>query len=484
MSEVSSPWEVVIGLEVHAQLLTRSKAFCACSTRYGAPPNTQVCPVCMALPGALPVYNREAAALACRAALALGSTVRRESVFARKNYFYPDLPKGYQISQYEEPLAEGGAVPIEVSGVHREIRLTRIHVEEDAGKNFHEDDGSSRVDLNRAGVPLIEIVSEPDLRSAEEAMAYVKSLRQILRWLSVCDGNMEEGSLRCDANVSVRPRGREAFGTKVEVKNMNSVRFVGRAIQFEVARHIEVLEAGGQIHQETRTFDAARGETVFMRSKEQAHDYRYFPDPDLPPLRLSESFLEEVRESVRELPHLRAQRFQEEWGLSAYDAQVLTQERGISDFFQEAVEKAGGASRAKKVANWMMGEVLRKLNEEGGEAGKLPLRPAHLATLVELAEKGEISGPAVRQVFEEVWKTGEDPVDVLDRLGLRSLSDTGMLDEAIRSAFVKNPKEYQRLAGGEDKLVGFFMGQVMKETSGKGEPRKVQERIRVLLREG
>jgi aspartyl-tRNA(Asn)/glutamyl-tRNA(Gln) amidotransferase subunit B len=476
-----SDFQVVLGLEVHAQLLTRSKIFCGCSTAFGGEPNTRTCPVCLGLPGALPALNRRVVELAVRTGLALGCTVKPKSVWARKNYFYPDLPKGYQISQYELPVCEGGGVPIGVDGRERVVRLVRIHMEEDAGKNLHDvaGDGASGVDLNRAGVPLLEIVSAPDLFSVDEAIEYLKSLRAILMYLGVNDGNLEEGSFRCDANVSVRPRGSEKLGTRCELKNMNSFRFLRQAIDYEVRRQVEVVESGGAVEQETRLFDPQRGETRSMRSKEEAHDYRYFPEPDLPPLLVDQALVEAARKTLPELPRARAARYQRELGLSPYDAALITAERGLADFFEATLAAAGrGAETAKKAANWLNGEAARLANETGLAPRDWKLTPAGLAALLGLLEAGTIAGPAAKQVFEEAFRTGADPVEVVRQRGLSQVTDEAAIQAAVDAALAGSPAEVERYRKGEVKLLGFFVGKVMKAMKGAASPAVVNAVLR------
>ena len=477
-------FQVVLGLEVHAQLLTRSKIFCGCSTEFGGEPNAHVCPVCLGLPGALPSLNERVIELAVRAGLALGCEIRPRSVFARKNYFYPDLPKGYQISQYELPICEGGGLEIPgEGGAEKRVRLVRIHLEEDAGKNVHDaSPGHSGVDLNRAGVPLLEIVSEPDLRSADEAVEYLRSLRAILVWLGVNDGNMQEGSLRCDANVSVMPRGSARLGTRCELKNMNSFRFLRQAIDFEARRQVEILEGGGTIVQETRLFDPERGETRSMRSKEEAHDYRYFPEPDLPPLVVPPELVERVRSELPELPRARAARYQRELGLSAYDARLVVSDRAGADFFDSAVAAAGGgAENAKKVANWMNGELARLANEAGLEPAAWRIRPAQLAAVVRLVEQGTVGGPGAKAVLEEVFRTGAEPDEVVRAKGLAQVSDAGALEAAVDAVLAASPAEVERYRAGNRKLMGFFVGQVMKATKGKANPAVVNALLEMKL---
>ncbi len=479
-----SDFQVVIGLEVHAQLLTRSKIFCGCSTEFGSEPNTHTCPVCLGLPGVLPVLNEKVVEFAVKTGLALGCEIRRKSVFARKNYFYPDLPKGYQISQYELPVCEGGAVEITVGGEERRIRLVRIHMEEDAGKNLHDvsPDGSSGVDLNRAGVPLLEIVSEPDLRSVEEAIEYLKSLRAILMYLGVNDGNLQEGSFRCDANVSVMRKGAEKLGTRCEIKNMNSFRFLRAAIDYEVRRQVELVEGGGQVDQETRLFDPDRGETRSMRSKEEAHDYRYFPEPDLPPLVVEDALVERARGELPELPRARAARYQGDLGLSAYDAGLLVAERSVAEFFEAALAlMPKGKDGAKKLANWMNGEVARLANERNEGPGTWKLTPAALASVLRLLEAQTIGGPGAKQVLEEVFRTGADPEEIVRAKGLAQVSDSSAIEAAVDKVLAATATEVGRYRAGNKKLLGFFVGQVMKETKGKGNPQVVNALLKKKL---
>ena len=480
-----SDFQVVLGLEVHAQLLTRSKIFCGCSTAFGAAPNTQVCPVCLGLPGALPVLNAAVVEMAIRAGLALGCEIQQKSVFARKNYFYPDLPKGYQISQYELPICVGGVVEIAVGGEARRIRLTRIHMEEDAGKNVHDVAAAgSGVDLNRAGVPLLEIVSEPDLRSIDEAIAYLKTLRAILMALGVNDGNLQEGSFRCDANVSVMPKGATKLGTRCELKNMNSFRFLRQAIDYEVRRQVELVEAGGKVDQETRLFDPDRGETRSMRSKEEAHDYRYFPEPDLPPVVVDDALVERVRRELPELPRARSARYQRELGLSAQDAELLVSDKGIADFFEATLAAYGGAAEgAKRAANWLTGDLARLANELGVEPGAWRIAPAQLAAILRLQDAQTIGGPGAKQVVEEVFRTGADPAAVVREKGLAQVSDEGAIEAAVDRVLAASPSEVERYRGGNKKLLGFFVGQVMKETRGKGNPAVVNALLKRKLGE-
>ncbi len=467
-----SAWEVVIGLEVHARLLTRTKIFCSCSIAFGAEPNTNVCPVCLGYPGALPVLNARAAELAMRMAIATGCTVHEESIFARKNYFYPDLPKGYQISQFDRPIATNGRV----RAGSLEVKLSRIHLEEDAGKLMHHAD-VSLVDLNRAGTPLIEIVTEPDLHSAEEAIAYLTRLRQLLMYTEVCDGNMEEGSLRCDANVSVRRPG-EPLGTRTEVKNLNSFRFLGRAIEFEVERQIKVIEGGGTITLETRLFDPAANETRVMRTKEEAHDYRYFPDPDLEPLRVSPGEIEAVRAALPILPHVRSERYQSEYGLTAIDAEMLVVSRDLADYFESTVVESGSARHA---ANWVRNEVLRLLNELKIEIAAFRVTPALLGALIRMANAGEISGKIAKEVFEEMANSGEAPESIVARKGLAQVSDPAMIREAAQRVLERHPAQVAEYRAGQTKLFGFLVGALMKEMRGKANAELANSVLRDLL---
>jgi len=461
-------YEVVIGLEVHAQMLTGTKIFCGCSTQFGSEPNTQTCEVCIGMPGVLPVLNRKALEFAIRTGLAMNCTISPYSRFARKNYFYPDLPKGYQISQYEHPICEHGHVEIMVDGVLKRIGITRIHMEEDAGKNIHEGGGNySFVDLNRTGVPLMEIVSEPDIRSPREASEYMKKLRAILRYLGVCDGNMEQGSLRCDANVSIRPAGQKEFGTRAEVKNINSFRFVEKALEYEIKRQVRVLQEGGKVIQETRLWDSAKGITESMRSKEEAHDYRYFPEPDLVPIMADERWISEIRAGLPELPDARRGRFVSEYGLPEYDADLLTSEKAVAEWFEEAV-KSGG--QPKTVSNWMMGELMRLLNEENKQIDECLLRPARLAGMLLLIEKGTISGKIAKTVFEEMYRTGKDAGEIVREKGLLQISDESAIEKAVDEIIAKHPGEADRYRAGDEKLLGFFVGQVMKTMKGKANP--------------
>jgi aspartyl-tRNA(Asn)/glutamyl-tRNA(Gln) amidotransferase subunit B len=469
-------YQAVIGLEVHAQLLTDSKIFCGCSTRFGAAPNSQTCPVCLGFPGALPVLNRKVVEYAIRAGIATNCRIAPRSIFARKNYFYPDLPKGYQISQYELPICSDGHLDIEVEEVVKRIGITRIHMEEDAGKLVHGDvpglGSGSGVDLNRACTPLLEIVSEPDLASADEAVAYLKKLHQIVVYLGICDGNMEEGSFRCDANVSVMPFGSEKFGTRTETKNVNSFRFVRQAIKYEIERQIDVIEEGGRIIQETRLFDPNSGTTRSMRGKEEAHDYRYFPDPDLVPLVISSDRVEDIRLSIPELPDRKRERYVRELGLSLYDAEVLTATREMAEYFEACVLIH---PQAKTVANWVMGEVTRALNDAGLSIKDAPVAPGQLAELLKLVEGGTISNKIAKTIFDEMWKTGKEPARIVEEKGLVQVSDTGEIEKIIDGIMAANPGQLAEYRGGKEKVFGFFVGQVMRASKGKANPGVVNE---------
>ncbi len=475
-------YEAVIGLEIHAQLLTDSKLFCGCSTRFGGAPNTQVCPVCLGMPGVLPVLNRKAVEYAVMMALAVDCKINPKSVFARKNYFYPDLPKGYQISQYSEPLAEHGSIEIELDEARKKIGITRIHMEEDAGKLLHgetgEDAAFSFVDLNRTGVPLIEIVSEPDMRSAEEAQAYLKSLRDILVYLRICDGNMEEGSVRCDANVSIRPVGSEKLGTKAELKNMNSFKYVKEAIEYEIQRQTDIVESGGKIIQETRLFDASTGVTAPMRSKEEAHDYRYFPEPDLLPLHVEDKLVEKLRSGLPELPQAKRERFIREYGIPAYDAGVLTSARELADYYEAVVKNTG---EPKISSNWVMGELLRHLNEEGRTVSGCPVSPDSISELIKMIKSGEISGKMAKEVFEEMYKTWKSPAAIVREKGITQISDEKELQRIIEEVIKANPENLARYKAGKDKLFGFFVGETMKATKGQANPQLVNKLLKELL---
>jgi aspartyl-tRNA(Asn)/glutamyl-tRNA(Gln) amidotransferase subunit B len=472
-------FEPVIGLEIHAQLLTDSKIFCGCSTRFGAPPNTHTCPVCLGMPGVLPVLNRKVVEYTIKMALATNCRINRENGFARKNYFYPDLPKGYQISQYAHPLAEEGWVDVETQEEKKRIGIIRIHMEEDAGKLIHDEHfPSSYVDLNRTGVPLMEIVSAPDIRSAEEAAAYLRRLHEILVYLEICDGNMEEGSFRCDANVSLRPRGREEFGIRTELKNMNSFRNVQRALEYEIKRQQYVLEAGGEVVQETRLWDDAQGVTLPMRSKEEAHDYRYFPDPDLVTIAVSETWVEEIRRGMPELPLEKRERFRREYGIPAYDAGVLTASRVLADYYEEVARLCG---LPKIASNWVMGDILRFLNEDKRDIKDCPIPASSLAEMIRLIEEGVISGKMAKEISEEMYRTGKTPQVIIEEKGLVQISDAGALIPLIEKVMADNPSQLGQYRGGKDKLFGFFVGQVMKATQGKANPQLINDLLRKML---
>jgi len=480
--EILAKYEPVIGLEVHVQLLTNSKIFCACSTKFGDAPNSNTCPVCLGLPGTLPVLNKRVVEMATRASLALNCEVHEHSRFARKNYFYPDLPKGYQISQYELPLATGGSIEVEHNGTKKRIGITRLHLEEDAAKNLHEGFSESStkayIDYNRCGTPLCEIVSEPDMRAPEEAYAYLTTLRQILLYTGVSDVNMEEGSLRCDANVSVRLRGSREFGTKVEVKNLNSFRFLQKALEYEIERHIGVLESGGRISQETRLWNQSANRTDSMRSKEKAHDYRYFPEPDLLPVHVSAAWREEIRRALPELPAAKQQRFLREYGITDYDAEVLTGSQPLANYF-EAVAKAGAS--AKSAANWMQTELLRRLNDSGKEIDASPVSPSALAELLKLVESGQITGASGKKVFATMFETRRGAAEIVAAEGLAQISDTSAIEHAARDVIAKNPENVAKFKSGNEGVFKIFVGQVMKAMRGQANPQAVNDILRRLL---
>ena len=480
--ELLAKYEPVIGLEVHVQLLTKTKIFCGCSTRFGDPPNTNVCPVCLGLPGTLPVLNKRVVEMAMRASLALNCTVHEHSRFARKNYFYPDLPKGYQISQYELPLATNGWIEIEHDGAKKRIGITRLHLEEDAAKNLHEGFAQSAqkayIDYNRCGTPLSEIVSEPEMRAPDEAYAYLTTLRQIMLYTGVSDCNMEEGSLRCDANVSVRLRGSQEFGTKVEVKNLNSFRYLQKALEYEIERHIGVLESGGRISQETRLWDQAEGRTVSMRSKEKAHDYRYFPEPDLLPVHVSSAWREEVLRSLPELPEAKRSRFVSTCGITPYDAEVLTSTQTLADYF-EAVTKAGAPG--KSAANWMQTELLRRLKDSGKEIDASPVSPSALAELVKLVESGQITGAVGKKVFATMFETGRNAAEIVTSESLGQINDAVALERAALEVIKNNPENVAKFKSGNEGVFKFFVGQVMRATRGQANPQAVNDILRKLL---
>ena len=488
-----SDWETIIGLEIHAQLSTESKIFCGCSTRFGDEPNENTCPVCLGLPGALPVLNRRAVELGARAALALGLQINHQSIFARKNYFYPDLPKGYQISQYDQPFSANGE--LEIMTAERDdaghpmewrpktVRITRLHLEEDAGKNVHEGlpdvDRYSYIDLNRAGVPLAEIVTEPDFRSSWEAYDYVNHVRRSLQWVGASEADMEKGNLRCEANVSVRRVGEQKFGTKVELKNLNSVRFMQRAIEFEVKRHIDVLQSGGALRQETRLWDDRALETRVMRSKEEAHDYRYFPEPDLPPLIVSDELIDKVRQQLPELPEQRRKRFAEQYGLSFNDASQLVSDKSLAEYFEKTAEASGNARAA---ANWIRSEVLREFETAGIGAEASPVTPEQLASLIRLIDEEKISGKQGKDVLVEMFKTGKSADSIIEERGMVQVSDTAEIDALIDEVMSANPQQVANYRSGKDALFGFFVGQVIKASKGKANPKIVNERLREKLR--
>jgi len=472
-------YEVVIGVEVHAQLRTQSKMFCACGTIFGLTANAQTCPVCLGMPGTLPVINAQAVEMAVRAGLALNCTIRAQNRFARKNYFYPDLPKGYQISQYEEPICEHGWIDVAAGGATKRVRIRRAHLEEDAGKNVHDGgSGMSRVDLNRAGTPLLEIVTEPDMRSADEVVGYLKSLRDVLMYLDVCDGNMDEGSFRCEPNLSLRPVGHREFGTKVELKNINSFKFVKDAVEYEIKRQTKVLNEGGTVRQETRLWNLDRGETAVMRSKEEAHDYRYFPDPDLVPLDLPKDWIEGLRQGLPELGSAKSQRFVSEFGLPEYDAGILTSSRSLAAYFEACVKLY---PQPKTVSNWVMGELLRELNQSGTDAADSPVSPERLIGLLQLVDQGTVSLKVAREIFPEVYQSGKAPEEIVKARGLTQVSDEGALRTIISEVVAKNPAQVEQYKGGKQQVLGFLVGQVMKASGGKANPGKVNEMLRVTL---
>lgn len=459
-------YEAVIGLEIHVQLQTKSKMFCSDSAAFGGYDNEHICPVCTAMPGSLPVINEKAVEYSVKTGLALGCEIRHHSVFARKQYFYPDLPKGYQISQFDLPLCEKGHVEFLFEGERRRVGITRAHMEEDAGKSTHHGE-YSLINLNRAGVPLLEIVSEPDMRSAAEAAEYARTMRKIVRYLGVCDGNLEEGSLRCDCNVSVRKRGTTKFGTKVEIKNINSFRFIEKAIEYEIHRQIDCLETGEKILQETRLYDPDKNRTFAMRSKEEAHDYRYFPDPDLLPVDLDDEWIEKVKKDLPELPLARAQRFIDSYKLPEYDAFVLTQERELADYFEEA---ARVAKNPKAASNWVMTDLMRELNDSKKDVTQSPIAPGYLGRMIAMIDNGTISGKIAKTVFAEMWSTGRDPEAIVKEKGLTQITDTSAIEKMIDEVLAANPTEVEAYRGGKEKLFGFFVGQAMKASKGQASP--------------
>jgi aspartyl-tRNA(Asn)/glutamyl-tRNA(Gln) amidotransferase subunit B len=472
-------FEPVIGLEVHAQLKTKTKIFCACSTSFGAPPNTHTCPVCLGMPGVLPVLNKKVVDYTLHMALATNCKIAPESRFARKNYFYPDLPKGYQISQYELPIAENGFIDIEINGGRQRIGITRIHMEEDAGKLGHDPDRPlSMVDFNRTGVPLIEIVSEPDIRSPQEAGTYLRQLRSIVRYLGICDGNLEEGSFRCDANVSIRPRGEQKLGTRTELKNLNSFKHVEKALVYEISRQKETLLDGGQIVQETRLWDPDNNRTFSMRGKEEAHDYRYFPDPDLLPLVIDEEWIRQIQSSLPELPDEKKKRFMQQFKLPSYDAGLLTSDRDLADYFESSVRVF---QQPKLVSNWVMGSLLGLLNARDKTIAESPVSPENLARLLALIEEGVISGKIAKTVFDDMARTGKPAQQIVEEKGLVQITDADAIDDVVARIISGNPKEAEAYKNGKTKLLGFFVGQVMKETRGKANPKLVNEILRKKL---
>lgn len=480
----SEKYEPVIGLEVHAQLLTHSKAFCSCSTKFGSAPNSNICPICLGMPGVLPVLNKQVVDFTLRMGLATHCTIARTSIFARKNYFYPDLPKGYQISQYEEPICQNGWVEIELKdGTRKKIGITRIHMEEDAGKSIHDVDVDTYVDVNRCGVPLIEIVSEPDMRSPEEAYQYLVTIRQLVTYLGICDGNMEEGSLRCDANVSVRLKGETKFGTKVEVKNMNSFRFVERALEYEIERQAEALERGERISQQTMLWDSNRGICVPMRSKEEAHDYRYFPDPDLVPVVVSDEWIERVRRELPEFPLEKRDRYIREYKIPKYDADVLTSEYDLALYFEEVIRHlAHKTDEAYKLAsNWTMGDVLRVVNETHVSLKEFPIEPRRLAEMINLLLDGTISSKIAKDVFEEMLKCKEQPRQIIERKGMVQVSDPTVIGKVIDDILTKNAQQVEAYRNGKTQVFGFFVGEVMKAMKGKANPKVVNELLKQKL---
>jgi aspartyl-tRNA(Asn)/glutamyl-tRNA(Gln) amidotransferase subunit B len=472
-------FEAVIGLEVHAQLLTDTKIFCGCSTKFGAAPNSHSCQICLGMPGVLPVLNKKVVEYAMKMALATNCEINKSCSFARKNYFYPDLPKGYQISQYAYPLAEHGYVLLDVDGRQKKIGITRIHMEEDAGKLLHDEHNPvSYVDLNRTGVPLIEIVSDPDMRSPEEAADYLKRLHEILVYLEICDGNMEEGSFRCDANVSIRPKGQKEFGIRTELKNMNSFRNVQRALEYEIKRQQYIVENGGTVIQETRLWDDAQSATNSMRSKEEAHDYRYFPDPDLVPIMVDDAWVKKIRKELPELPLAKRERFIKDHQIPAYDAGVLTADKALADYYEEVVTIC---AKPKAASNWVMGDVLRFLNEEKRDIRTCPITPASLAEMINLIEEGTISGKMAKDIVEEMYKSGKPPTTIIEEKGMVQITDEGELIKTISTIIKANPQQLKDYRGGKEKLFGFFVGQVMKATQGKANPQMVNDLLKKML---
>ncbi len=477
---MDSNYEAVIGLEVHAQLLTDTKIFCGCSTKFGNPPNTNVCPVCLGHPGVLPVLNKKVVEYSVLMGLATNCLINEESIFARKNYFYPDLPKGYQISQFEKPICENGFVTVETEdNKNKKIRIKRIHMEEDAGKSIHDQGEATLIDLNRTGVPLMEIVSEPDINSAKEAYQYMHKLHQLVTYLEICDGNMEQGSLRCDANISVRKKGDSELGTRTEVKNMNSFRNVERAINYEIERQIDILEDGGQIIQETLLWNADKGKAAPMRGKEEAHDYRYFPDPDLMPVLVDDKWKGEIQNSMPELPDKRKERFIDEYNLSIYDAEVLTSNKYVADYFEEVIKVT---DEIKLAGNWVMGEVSAYLNEKKISINEFPIRPKNLGKLINLIQKNVISGKIAKEVFADMLINGEEPENIIKEKNLMQITNTSEIEKIIDSILDKNPSQVKQYLSGKEKVFGFFVGQIMRETKGKANPKIVNEMLREKLK--
>jgi len=472
-------FETVIGLEVHAQLLTDTKIFCGCSTKFGGAPNSHTCPVCLGMPGVLPVLNKKVVEFAMKMSLATNCEINKSCSFARKNYFYPDLPKGYQISQFAYPLSEHGYVFLDVDGAQKKIGLTRIHMEEDAGKLMHDEHNPvSYVDLNRAGVPLIEIVSEPDMRSPAEAADYLKRLHEILVYLEICDGNMEEGSFRCDANVSIRPMGQKEFGTRAELKNMNSFRNVQRALEYEIKRQQYLIESGGKVVQETRLWDDAQGASISMRSKEEAHDYRYFPDPDLVPILVDDAWVEKIRKELPELPLAKRERFLKDYHIPEYDAGVLTADKALAQYYEDVVKLC---DKPKQASNWVMGDVLRFLNEDKLDIRQCPITAKDLADMIKLIEAGTISGKMAKDIIPDMYKTGKSPQKIIEEKGLVQITDEGELAKTITAIILANPNQLKDYRGGKEKLFGFFVGQVMKATQGKANPQLVNDMLKKML---
>jgi len=473
-------YEAVIGLEVHAQLSTQTKMFCACSTKFGDEPNSNICPICMGHPGTLPVVNAEAVNMAIKAGFATGCFIHTKSIFARKNYFYPDLSKGYQISQYDRPICTGGSVNIEIGGKQKKIGITRIHLEEDAGKLMHDTDGNntSLVDFNRCGIPLIEIVSEPDMRTPKEASTYLKTLRNILVYLDVCRGNLQEGNFRCDANVSVRPKGSSRLGIRTEMKNLNSYRAVERSIAYEIKRQIEEIKKGNKIIQETRLWNDAAGKTEAMRTKEMANDYRYFPEPDIPPLILDAKNIDEIKKSLPELAAEKVQRFVNQYTITTYDAKVLAEDRFIAEYFERTVELG---APSKKAANWILSELLRELNDNGDEISKCKIKPQMLSDLIGLVEDGSISGKMAKDIFSEMYKMGNTPKDIIEKRGLKQMSDGGELEGVVDGIIARCPKQVEQYKNGKTAVLGFFVGQIMKETKGSANPKLTNEILKKKL---